>query len=165
MPAKPYLLATLLGVSLLTCSCGNSGSGASLDAAPEAPAARQPFQDFGNYVVHYNAMPTNQLTPETASNYGITRSKSRALLNVVIQKKQADGTTEPTSGKVSAKINNLTGQLKNISLREITPAGGIYYIGDVAVAHLETLNFEIEAIPEGSDEVLKLKFQQQFFTK
>ena len=42
---------------------------------------------FGDYTVHYNALPTDVLQPAVARSYGITRSKNRVLLNVSALKK------------------------------------------------------------------------------
>ena len=164
MTASPVRFATLLFACLVALSCADSGPGSSLDAAPTAREASQGFTDFGNYVVHYNALPTQQLTPADATSYGITRSKNRALLNIVVQRKKAGSPNEPISGSVTAKTSNLTGQLKNMTLRKITEAQAIYYIGEVSVTNGETLNFDITVVPEGSDEPLNVKFQQQFFT-
>lgn len=164
MTAKRFSFPALIGACFFLVSCADSGGERSLSDAPEAVIAGKSSQDFGNWVVHYNATTTSNLSPESASKYGITRSKSNALLNVVILEKSGSGGHRPISGKVSAKTNNLTGQLKNISLREINEGDAIYYIGEVSVAHNETLNFQIDAIPEGTDKVLLVKFQQQFFT-
>ena len=49
--------------------------------------ATEGSKDFGDYVVYFNAMNTDQLTPEIAREYEIVRSKSRAMLNVSIHRK------------------------------------------------------------------------------
>ncbi len=164
MTAKPQLLVTLLGVVFLTLSCADPGPGTSLSDAPQAKPLPERFKEFDEYVVHYNAITTDKVSPEDASKYNITRSKSRALLNVSIQKKVPGQPTVSVSGDVSAKANNLTGQLKNITLRKVAEGDGIYYIGDVSVANNETLQFEIDVTPEGADETLSASFSQQFFT-
>ena len=53
--------------------------------------ATESSRDFGDYVVYFNALNTEQLTPEIARQYEIVRSKSRALLNVSIHRKQENG--------------------------------------------------------------------------
>jgi hypothetical protein len=55
-----------------------------------ARVAAQQSQDFGDYVVHYNALNTNLIPPQVAQGYGITRSPNRALLNVTVMKKVMD---------------------------------------------------------------------------
>ena len=45
----------------------------------------------------------------------------------------------PVRGAVEVSAANLTGQLKPVTLREITEAEAIYYIGESSVADGETL--------------------------
>ena len=120
--------------------------------------------DIGDYVVHFSAQSTDQLTPEVAKAYNIVRSKNRAMLNVSIIRK-ADNL--PVSGDVSVKTVNLTGQLKSVTMRKIEEPGeilAIYYIGETAVANRETLVFDISVRPEGSDKTSDVRFKQQFYT-
>ncbi len=51
--------------------------------------ATESSKDFGDYVLYFNALNTDQLTPDIAREYGIVRSKSRAMLNVSIHRKHA----------------------------------------------------------------------------
>jgi hypothetical protein len=74
--------------------------------------ATESSKDFGDYIVYFNALRTDQLTPEVARDYSIVRSKSRALLNVSIHRKEDAGRTVAVTGAVAASAINLTGQLK-----------------------------------------------------
>lgn len=131
-----------------------------------APALAQQSQDFGDYVVHYNALNTNMLPPQVAQAYGITRSSSRALLNVTILKKVMNNPGTPVDAKVSATGVNLTGQLRELEIREIRdPEGAIYYIGELPVHNLETYQFTINIAIEGEPEPLVVRFRQQFYTE
>jgi len=131
---------------------------------PTAKEAAARMAEFGDYVIHYNAITTDQIPQEAARNYGISRSKSKVLLNVVINKKVA-GSTLATSGKVLAKVNNLTGQLKNMSMQEKKSGDAIYYIGETSISDGEFLTFKIQAQPEGERQLFDVTFQQQFYTK
>jgi predicted small lipoprotein YifL len=157
------LLAALMTLVLLT-GCGQDADvGATISSTTaEAPAASS--RDFGDYVIHFNAISTDQLQPEIARTYNITRSKNRAMLNVSIIKKQEALPGMPVAGSVSASANNLTGQLKNLSLREIIEGDAIYYIGDISVANAETLVFNISATPADETEALAVRFSRQFFS-
>lgn len=160
----PRLLATCLLAAGLT-ACGPSGSGTSLNDAPQARELAPTVQDFGDYIVHYNAISSDSITPQDASRYGIARSRSKALINVVMLNKDGSPGHTPVGGSVSARVNNLTGQTKSVEMQQVTEGDAIYFIGVVPVAHNETLNFNIDATPDGRDEPLQVKFQQQFFTK
>jgi len=129
-------------------------------------SAAQQSQDFGDYVVHYNALNTNLIPPQVAQAYGIARSANRALLNVTVLKKVMDTPGSPTSAKVTASGTNLTGQRREIELREIKePGGAVYYVGEFPVHNLETYLFDVLVGVEGEAQPLEVRFKQQFFTE
>ena len=131
-----------------------------------AAVTAQQSQDFENYVVHYNALNTNLISPEVAQAYGITRSSNRALMNVTVLKKVMDTPGTPVSAKVTASGTNLTGQRREIEVREIMePGGAIYYVGQFPVHNLETYIFDITVAIEGESEPLDVRFKQQFYTE
>lgn len=138
---------------------------AQLTAATPEPALRgtENFRDFGNYVVHFNAISTNQLTPDIARQYGIVRSDNRAMLNVSIIKKEPATTGVPVSGSVSASAVNLTGQHKNMTLREIREEQAVYYIGELPVANEETLIFTIDVTPMNEPSRFSVRYMKQFY--
>ncbi|MGB1109576.1 MAG: DUF4426 domain-containing protein [Gammaproteobacteria bacterium] len=121
-------------------------------------------QDFGDYVVHFNALPTSFISNEVAKQYGITRSKTRVLLNISVLKKVLGTSSAPVTAIVKARATNLTGQLKDIPTRKVSEGQAIYYLGELRVADEETLNFEIEVTPKGMEAPYTVKFRQQFFT-
>ena len=134
--------------------------------AAAAPALAQQSQDFGDYVVHYNALNTNMLPPQVAQAYGITRSPSRALLNVTVLKKVMNNPGTPVDASITANAVNLTGQMRELKMREIRePEGAIYYVAELPVHNLETYQFTIELALEGEPEPLVVRFRQQFYTE
>ena len=131
-----------------------------------SPVAAQQSQDFGNYVVHYNALNTNLIPPQVAQGYGIARSSSRALLNVTVLKKVMDTPGTPVSASVKASATNLTGQLRELQIRQIDDSeGAIYYIAEFPVHNLETYRFEITVSIAGETDPLLVRFTQQFYTE
>ena len=85
------------------------------------------------------------------------------MLNVSIIRKTDD---TPVAGAVTVKATNLTGQLKNITMRKIEEPGetsAIYYVGETAIANLETLVFDISVAPEGADRLSEVRFTRQFY--
>ncbi len=133
----------------------------------------QQSQDFGQYVVHFNALNTNLIPPEVARAYGIQRSGSRALLNITVLRKVMANPGSPVNAKVAAGAINLTGQRRAINLREVSEpgdgsgsdSGAIYYLGEFRIDNRETLDFTIEVTPDGETEPLMVRFRQQFFTE
>ena len=150
----------LIALSLLALvsACGGPGESATVPAAQPAGASNV---DIGDHIVHFSAMSTDQLSPEVARAYTIVRSKNRAMLNVSVLTK-ADQT--PVSADVTVKTVNLTGQLKNVTMRRINEGDAIYYIGEVGIANRETLVFDISVTPEGVDRPSEVRFKREFFT-
>ena len=142
----------------LVSACGGPGESATV---PEAQPAGATNQDIGDHVVHFNAMTTDQLTPEIARAYNFVRSKNRAMLNVSVVNASDNASV---AADVTVKAVNLTGQLKNVPMRMIEEQDAIYYIGEVAVANRETLIFDISVTPEGVNTPSEVRFKRQFFT-
>ncbi|MNC90859.1 hypothetical protein D3C83_70120 [compost metagenome] len=67
---------------------------------------------------------------------------------------------------VKAGARNLTGQLREIDMREINEANeAIYYVGEFRVNNMEMFDFTVQITPEGSTAPLEVKFRQQFYTE
>lgn len=142
----------------LVAGCGDPGENAK---APTAEPADVSMKDIGDHVVYFSAFTTDQLPPEIASLYNIVRSKQRAMLNVSVI---AEEDNAPVPATVSVKTVNLTGQLKNITMRRINEEEAIYYIGETVVANRETLIFDVSVTPEGVDRPSDFRFKREFFT-
>ena len=150
-----------LAALALLAACGGPGDAARV---PQAEPAGETSAEIGDYVVHFSAQSTDQLSPEVARAYNILRSKNRAMLNVSIIRK-ADNV--PVDGTVTVKTVNLTGQLKNVTMRKIEEPGesvAIYFIGETPVANRETLIFDISVRPEGQGTPSEVRFKRQFYT-
>ncbi len=128
---------------------------------PQAEPAEASHVDIGTHVVHFSAQSTDQLPPEIARAYNIVRSKNRAMLNVSVLE---SGTNKPVTADVTVKTVNLTGQLKNVTMRMVREQEAIYYIGETPVANQETLVFDISVRPDGIEEASDVRFKRQFFT-
>ena len=155
MTTRILIIASFLG---LLAACGGPGESADV---PEAQPAGASNADIGDHVVHFSAQSTDQLPPEVARAYNIVRSKNRAMLNVSILR-EADN--KPVAADISVKTVNLTGQLKNVTMRRIDEQDAIYYIGEVPVANRETLIFDISVKPDGVEQSSEVRFKRQFFT-
>ena len=149
------ILLSFLG---LLSACGGPDQTADVPAAEPADATNA---DIGDYVVHFSAQSTDQLPTEIAQAYGIVRSKNRAMLNVSVLR-EADNTA--VAADIAVKAVNLTGQLKEVTMRRIDEQGAIYYIGEVGVANRETLIFDISVTPDGASAAADVRFKRQFFT-
>ena len=129
-----------------------------------AVAAADNSRDFGQYVIHYNAMASDFIPAEVARKYRITRSRNRGLINITVLKKVLGNPGKPVHAHVEVSALNLVGQGRHIRMREIREGNAIYYIGEFGVANEETLKFDIRARPQGTQEVVDVRFSQDFYT-
>ncbi|GAB4189886.1 MAG: hypothetical protein Tsb002_17310 [Wenzhouxiangellaceae bacterium] len=129
------------------------------------PAQAQRSQDFGEYVVHFNAINSNLIPPDVAAAYDIQRSSSRGLLNITVLRKAMGNPNAPVHSTVKASAINLTGQRREIEMREIDENGAIYYLGEFRVSNMETFDFTVQVTPDGRSEPYEVKFRQQFYTE
>ena len=157
----PARILISFSVAALLAACGGPGDSARI---PTAQPAQATSSDIGEYIVHFSAQTTDQLSPEIARAYNIVRSKNRAMLNISVIRKSDN---QSVQANVSVKTTNLTGQLKNITMRKIEEPGdtaAIYYIGETSVVNRENLRFDISVKPEGQTTVSEVSFRREFFT-
>ncbi len=132
-----------------------------------SPAQAERSKTFGDYVVHYNALSTDFLKPNTAKQYKIKRSKNRGMVTIAIQEKAEAGKAmgKAVTAKVSGYSKNLNGQTRNLNFKLIEEGTAIYYIDDFSITNQEVIDFVLTLKPNGQDNSYSLKFRQQFFTK
>ena len=158
------LFAALFGALLVVAGCDQAGNtAASAGDDVDILSGIESSQDFGDYELHFNALGTNQLTPEIAQEYGIVRNPNRVMLTLSILDTSGGGIGTAVSGSVEASAVNLTGQLKNIPVREINEGDAIYYIGETTVVDSESLVFTVAVTPADEPDPLTVRFQKQFF--
>lgn len=127
-----------------------------------APLAAQQAEIFGPFEAHFSAINTSQLSPTVARAYSIQRSSNQAMLNIAVLR-TGNPEDEPVSATVTAQTVNLTGQRREIELREIRDQGAIYYIGTFRITNEERVTFRVSVQPEGRPTPHEFTFQQQFF--
>ncbi len=165
MKMKIACLAALAAMTLGACGQkpGSVVQAPESGAPPAAEASGIAAKDFGDYIVHFNAISTDQLTPEVAKTYNIVRSRNRALLNVSIIKKVPGTTGQSVPGSVAALVANDTGQLKDANIREIREGDAVYYIADFPVSNAETLVFTVDVTPVNETSRFSVRFIRTFY--
>jgi hypothetical protein len=160
---RPYVRILAIAALVPVAACEQSPStGSGFDNVPVL-SATETSQDVGDFVIHFNALPTVDLSADVASQYGIVRSENQALLTVSIRRKLANQTDIGARADVTARATNLTGQLKEMTMREIAEENSVYYIGQVSITNAETLIFAIEVLPEGTTDSHSIRYMKQFF--
>lgn len=119
-------------------------------------------EDFGAYRVHYSALPSDQLLPAVAKEYGIVRSRERGLLNVAVQRTASGATSDPVRATLDGTATSLGGARVALKFREISEDGAVYYISEFPVSAPDTYRFSISITPENATSPHVLKFSQDF---
>ena len=159
------IFMALLLLSVTACDSGTGTSGAAAEGRTRL-SVREGYGEFGEYMVRINAMTTTTLTPEVAQSYGIVRSVNSGLVNLVILKKSPDiATGIPITGTVEVSAANLTGQVKSVELREIVEGESIYYMALISIDDRETIHFDFDVLPSGSNSNLPIRYSHQFYTR
>lgn len=124
-------------------------------------AQAEQYVESGDYVVHYMAIQTSDLSPAVARAYGLTRSSGRALVMINTQRGALSGAA--VTAQVTGVARNLTGVRKPLEFRQVTDDEAIYALATVPVANLETLRFELTVQPEGDGPVIPVQFSRKFY--
>jgi hypothetical protein len=152
------LVASMLAVAGLV-GCTEQPEQRAMPAQP----LDETFKDFGNYEVHFNALRTDELTPEVARAYGIQRGSNRVMLNVTVLRKEAEhAPRKPVEATVAVDAYNLNGQLKDLEMRRVSEGEAIYSIGEVTIAGTEILVFDINVTPQGESMPFNVKLKREF---
>jgi hypothetical protein len=121
----------------------------------------QSTQDFGAYVVHYSAISTQQLQPEMAAQYGITRAENRGLLNVALQAKEGDAAM--VRAEVSATVADLVGHSIPLHFRETNENDAFDYLADFPLSGSGTYVFTVKVTPAGQpSQPYVVRFNQDY---
>jgi len=115
-------------------------------------------KDFGDYIVHCNAISTQQLSPAIAKQYGIDRSKNRGLLNISVE--STAGTVHTVSADVTVTVGDLTGHDKPINVRETSENGDIDYLAEFPIDNSGTFVFTVKATPADRRQPFVMKCTQ-----
>lgn len=145
-PVRPHV-AVLLGCLLcLVTGLGQANSS----------------QDFGQYVVHFNALPTDLLPARVAREFHITRHSNRGMINITVLRKLLGSPGQPVHAFVDVTGTSPTGQSWQIPVREVREGKAIYYIGEFSIQHGESVDFDVRVRPQGTPDTLQLEFSQTF---
>lgn len=127
------------------------------------PVHAEQWVDTGNLRVHYSAMNSTTITPEVASQAGITRSRGQAVLVLSPQQRQADGRYRGVAAVGEASATSLLGQRQTITLLPVREGDAFYLLGSFDVIDGEYLRLQAQVLPDGAQSPLRLQFTQQFF--
>ena len=119
------------------------------------------FKDLGPWEVHYIAFPSTFVQPTIAKAYGLTRSGSKAIVNISVL---ADKPGKPAvKARVVGSAKNLLGKIVQLDFQEVVEGEAIYYLAQLDYDDEDIFRFNIE-ISEGK-QTRKLTFSQKFYVE
>ncbi len=142
----PQLIAILLGLTLTFI---------------QATTQAQQSERFGPYELFYSVVNTTFLEPEVAAQYGITRGKKRAILNLAVREDVDDG-SEPRAVRLQGRTWDLI-QNQFLEFQEVREGPAIYYIAEFRFINEEWRFFEVDFRPDGANETYTFKFKHQLY--
>lgn len=125
-------------------------------------ALAQQTANFGRFELHYSVVNTTFLDPKIATNYGITRGKNRAILNLALREKVGDSSA-PRAMTIQGRSSDLIHK-QDLVFREIREEASVYYIAEFTFINEEWRVFDIDFRPEGADTSHTFKFKHQLYS-
>lgn len=121
---------------------------------------------FGDYTVHYNAVPSSFVEPEVAEAHGLTRSRSVGLLNISVVKKDHDegGPDKGVSANIEGHVTNNVQQRRRLSFQRVQEGDAVYYLSQFQFSEGELLIFNIEASPHGQKGTFPVRFSKELYS-
>lgn len=120
------------------------------------------MQQFGDYQVHYSVFNTSFLTPEVAKHYEIVRSRSTAMMNIAVLKKQTDGSYKNVTAVVTGEHNDLV-RKEVLTFKQVREEHAIYYLTAFNLHHNIDVYFTVNVQPDPNQAPLKLQFTKRLY--
>ncbi|TKR30883.1 DUF4426 domain-containing protein [Luteimonas gilva] len=155
---------------LIRCAClaaflalSACGGQAPSPVPASAPAGGEAVETVGDAIARANAVQTSALNEAVARQYGIARNDKTVLLLVAVRK-GSGGAESAVPARVTATVTGLTGDKRNIEMRELRTSDLLDYVGTVDTSLPETLRFEVDVAIEGNA-TAKLRFSREFYPR
>ena len=116
------------------------------------------FQALGDHEVHYVVFPTTFLQAKVADQYGLTRGRDRALVNISVL--GPDGAPVPAT--VTGRSENLLGQRQVLKFVEVKEDYAIYYLALLTHADEEHHRIAIDVTLENGRSG-EIRFTQKMY--
>jgi len=121
------------------------------------------LQEFGDYIIYYNALSADMLPESVAKQYGFVHSAHTGLLNIAVQKKGSTPLPQAVAAQITGTATPLLGQALPIRFREIKEDDGtVYYLGEFPVSARDTYRLTLSIIPAGREQPYELKFSKEY---
>lgn len=96
-------------------------------------------QLVGPYQVHFSAFESTFLSPDIAKQYRLSRSASRAVINVTVL--DTRNNNAPTPVNLTGEAKNLLGHSVVLEFKEVKEQSAVYYLEQLDYSNEETFRF------------------------
>ena len=118
-------------------------------------------QTFGDYTVYYSIFNSTFIQPEVAKAANIVRGGDRAIVNISVRKKIAQG-DEAATATVTGVSNDLMRDFP-LEFSEVKEPGAIYYLAQFDHFNEETRRFTIKVKVADETSAFEIKFTQKLW--
>ena len=115
----------------------------------------------GNWDIHYIAFPSSFLEPKVAREYGLTRSKYQAVINISV----LDNTNNDKAQRASLSgfAKNLAGQTIGLDFKKVEEGDAIYYLSQFKYHDNEPVKFTV--LVQVGDRTETIQFNKRFYVE
>ena len=132
--------------------------GALLASAPSLAASER--LDAGAHTIYATALSSMLIPADVARLHGIVRAANRIVVNVTELTND-----HPSRASVKGTGTNLLGQRTSLDFAEVREQDAIYYLASLVTGEKDTLTFELEITPSGSEEPSLMRFERSYYPK
>lgn len=131
------------------------------------PQADDQISSFDDYIVRHSVIPSTFIKPDVAEQYDLVRSRSMALLNVSVQKRdgEPDDPIRAVAAHLEGHITNNVQQQQRLSFRQVREGDAIYYLAQFQYRDGELVVFNLNVSPHGEGQNLPVRFSRELFNE
>ncbi|MCU4674509.1 DUF4426 domain-containing protein [Catenovulum sp. 2E275] len=116
----------------------------------------------GNWEIHHIAFPSTFIQPSVAKAVGVNRRNTNGLINVsILDTKQTP--KKPLKLKLSGYAQNLVGQRKELTFKEVDEGDAVYYLAELAYSNQETFKIYVTLTDTNTGRVENIMFMQKMW--
>ncbi len=125
-----------------------------------SPARADNVQQFGDYVIYYNAFNAGMLDARVSKAYHLGQGCGHGALTIAVR--THDGAS--VAAKVNATVTNLIGQTSSITMHEVRDGKVVYYVGGFGILNDgDPLKLHVRINVPGMEGDKQFELAQEFY--
>lgn len=115
----------------------------------------------GPFTLRSSTVASESLLPASAKEHGVKRAADVGVVNVTVERRDAQGGTSTVPAKVKVETRSLTGRTAEVPVKETRANNYISYLGTYSFLPREVVDITVTAVPAGEKKALKLTYRDQ----